>query len=205
MKLTNLFPVPLGTFKYAGDITEEHIKFVNGIEKLKNIGNTGTKDTRILKHEQLKGINKFIEKSVQTYYQDIYAPPPDVELKITQSWVNFTKKGEYHHQHTHPNSFISGVFYLQVDEDKDRIHFYSSRSIALTQLHNTSFNMYNSDYWWVPVKNGELVLFPSNLTHMVNPVESDSVRISLSFNTFTFGNLGHPDMYSELKVRSADD
>ena len=41
-----------------------------------------------------------------------------IHLKITQSWINFTKKGEYHHPHAHPNSLISGVFYVEADKDK---------------------------------------------------------------------------------------
>jgi hypothetical protein len=40
---------------------------------------------------------------------------------ITQSWANYTKKNQYHHTHEHPNSFISGVLYINANEAHDKI------------------------------------------------------------------------------------
>ena len=43
----------------------------------------------------------------------------------------------------------------------------------------------------LPMKRGELILFPSNLTHSVPVNQSDEERISLSFNSWTpKGNMG---------------
>ena len=42
----------------------------------------------------------------------------------------------------------------------------------------------------LPMKKGELILFPSNLTHSVPTNVGEEERISLSFNTWTKGNLG---------------
>ena len=42
----------------------------------------------------------------------------------------------------------------------------------------------------LPMKAGELILFPSNLPHSVPINASDKERISLSFNTWTKGNIG---------------
>ena len=34
------------------------------------------------------------------------------------------RKGEFHHKHNHSNSFLSGVFYVKVEEDMDQIMFF---------------------------------------------------------------------------------
>ena len=42
----------------------------------------------------------------------------------------------------------------------------------------------------IPLKKGDLILFPSNLSHSVPANQSDEERISLSFNTWCTGSLG---------------
>ena len=45
-----------------------------------------------------------------------------------------------------------------------------------------------------------LILFPSNLTHYVPPVEGESDRISLSFNVFPYGILGSEENLTHLRL-----
>jgi predicted 2-oxoglutarate/Fe(II)-dependent dioxygenase YbiX len=52
------------------------------------------------------------------------------------------------------------------------------------------YNVYNSPTWWVPVGQGDLVLFPSRLMHQVANITTDTVRISLAFNVFIKGSIG---------------
>ena len=37
---------------------------------------------------------------------------------------------------------------------------------------------------------GDIMLFPSSLTHMVQTVDADATRISIAFNTFPKGYIG---------------
>ena len=59
--------------------------------------------------KKLASINKFIEKCLNNFYQSVFSPRDDVEIYITQSWLNYTEPGQFHHKHAHPNSFVSGV------------------------------------------------------------------------------------------------
>ena len=52
------------------------------------------------------------------------------------------------------------------------------------------FNNFNSSTYMLPLKMGELILFPSDLRHKVPTNQSDEERISLSFNTWIKGSLG---------------
>ena len=60
------------------------------------------------------------------------------------------------------------------------------------------WNVSNSKSWWFEVGIGKLVMFPSSLTHMVQTVDHEETRISLSFNTFLKGKLGVTDSLTEL-------
>ena len=110
-------------------------------------------------------------------------------MVITQSWLNKNKKGESHHEHQHPNSMVSGVWYPQIHESLPPIQFRHKGQRDIS-LQTEKYNTFNSATFMLPMKKGELILFPSNLTHSVPPNQSDEERISLSFNTWPKGNLG---------------
>ena len=189
MNVNHLFPTPVAFFDLGRTLTEEELAFVEKQERRPNMGNTTSTDNTILKQEALKSLNDFIEASVQQYFKEIHAPKHKVDLRITQSWLNYTKPGEYHHKHEHPNSFISGVFYVNADPEKDKIYFFRS-GYQTIKLPPADWNLFNSDSWWFGVETGKLVLFPSSLTHMVETKQGDNTRISLSFNTFPAGTIG---------------
>jgi len=111
------------------------------------------------------------------------------ELVITQSWINKSSKGESHHEHVHPNSLISGVWYPVINEQLPPIQF-RSRAQRDVSLSADKYNNFNSATFLLPMKMGELIIFPSNLTHSVPANQSDTERISLSFNTWCKGSLG---------------
>ena len=117
------------------------------------------------------------------------SPQDNVKLEITQSWINYTKTGQYHHKHAHPNSVISGVFYIQASKEIDKLFFYNE-SYQQIKIVPKEFHVYNSESWWLPVETGQLLLFPSSLTHMVATTSGEDDRISMSFNTFYKGKLG---------------
>jgi len=110
--------------------------------------------------------------------------------------LNYCKKGEFHHQHKHPNSFISGIFYVKSNANKDKIYFYKNQYQQLS-ITTKNYNLYNSESWWLEVETGDLILFPSSLEHKVATVETD-LRVSLSFNTFLKGTLGSNRELTEL-------
>lgn len=197
MKTFDLFPTPVYYYNYDKTFKKEK-EFVKKQKTRPNTGNSTSLDNYILKASVLRNIKNFIDESIQDYFVKIYAPQEEVfgagkklstEVYVTQSWINFCKKGQYHHKHKHPNSFISGIFYIEADVAQDKIYFYKDSKDSLT-VPPKDFNIYNSDSWWLPVKTGELIIFPSYFEHSVATTKTDN-RISLSFNTFLRGSLGN--------------
>ena len=185
----NLFPTAVSFFEFGSKLTEIEESFIKNQETRNNNGNLTSVNNHLFDSVEIAEIARFCEESVQEYFKEVYAPKYDVTPYITQSWANYTSKGQWHHKHEHPNSFISGVFYVQAQKDIDKIFFYKN-GYQQIKLPSDNYNLYNSDSWWLGVETGQLILFPSHLTHMVQTVETDETRISISFNTFLKGYIG---------------
>ena len=84
---------------------------------------------------------------------------------------------------------MSGVFYLHNNNSLPPIKFKRKHSSDI-QLTLKKYNMFNGSFIQYSFGNGELILFPSSLSHSVPPNQSDEERISLSFNTWCKGNFG---------------
>jgi len=186
----NLFPTAVSFFDFGTDLTEVELNFIKNLEQRNNDGNMTSVNNNLFDCPEVAEIARFCEESLAEYFKEVYAPKNEVQPYVTQAWANFTQKGQWHHKHEHPNSFISGVFYVQAQEDIDKIHFYKN-GYQQIRVPTENFNLYNSDSWWLGVKTGQLVLFPSHLTHMVQTVQTDETRISISFNTFLSGYIGN--------------
>ena len=142
-----------------------------------------------------KGLNKLkgeILEHVKNYIQHVYHTRRSSDIKpyITQSWMNVCQQGDIHQEHHHPNSFISGVLYINTC-DQDYIKFHSLRGkIDQIRIDSVKWEKYNAATWNVMVNNMDLLLFPSMLNHEVPYKKHEGQRISLSFNTFLSGKLG---------------
>jgi uncharacterized protein (TIGR02466 family) len=200
MIIHNLFPTPVGAFSMDSQLTADELNFVNAQDKRHNDLNMVSVDSYLFRHPELSRISEFCEKSLQEYFQHMYAPKHDVQPYITQSWANYTDKGQSHHKHEHPNSVISGVFYVQAVKDVDRLYFFRSGYHQI-KIPTENYNLHNSDSWWLGVEPGQLLLFPSSLSHQVAAVTTTETRISFSFNTFLKGHIGEDIGLTSLIVK----
>ena len=198
----NLFPTPIYTTKMDRGFTKQELNFVKEQKKhcVNNTGNINTKDNYILNNKEFKNIKKFLDKHCKNYLNTIICPKNNIELYITQSWLNYTDANQYHHQHQHPNSVISGVLYFDSDIKNDKILFSDPivyRQIS-PEINNTKYNLWNSGTWFFPVETGNLFMFPSSTTHQVETKQGNNTRISLAFNTFYKGSVGSNSELTEL-------
>jgi len=104
-------------------------------------------------------------------------------LIITGCWANVNAPGTGHRLHSHRNNYLSGAYYVQVQEGADSINFYDPKPQAGVIRPATSRpNEYNTEVAAVQVTTGSLILFPAWLQHAVDVNRSKNVRISMSFN-----------------------
>lgn len=105
------------------------------------------------------------------------------DFAITGCWATVLAQGARHKAHTHPNNFLSGVYYVQTHPGADTINFHDPRSQAsVIRPPVTQLTAENTDQVVVRVTNGTLLMFPSYLEHSVDATGSEEERISVSFN-----------------------
>jgi uncharacterized protein (TIGR02466 family) len=197
--INGIFPTPVYISKIDRELTSKELSFVdkNKLDFLKNDGNITSNDNYILNNKQFKKLKEEIDLKVQDYFDKIISPSNNITPYITQSWLNYTETNQYHHKHAHPNSLVSGVFYINCHEEHDKIKFFNDNYKTI-KLEVKDWNIWNSESWWFSVKTGDIILFPSSLTHMVESKQGDNTRISLAFNVFIKGTVGNNKNLTEL-------
>ena len=164
MEVHSLFPTPVGSFPLS-KLSRDKLHLLLQQPKKTNEGNRTSSNRAILEIAEFKRFKNEITECLKQYSNTVIQHPTACQLYITQSWCNYTSKGEYHHIHHHPNSIVSGVYYIQTD-NTDQIEFY--KSICMEEpitINPVSFNEFNSASWWLPAKQSMLFLFPSRLKH----------------------------------------
>ena len=100
---------------------------------------------------------------------------------LHQMWACINKRGDQNLIHSHTNNYnLSGVHYLSVPRDSGEIVFRDPRPGANQAPYRLFKDDGDSEYF-MP-SDGLLLLFPSWLEHFVLPNQSDSDRISVSFD-----------------------
>ena len=198
--INGIFPTPIYTSKLNRELTKKELSFIDKTKSdcNKNEGNITSNDSYILNNKIFKDLKKELDLRVKDYFDKIICPDNNIKPYITQSWLNYTETNQYHHKHAHPNSLISGVFYINCDEKFDKIKFFKRNNYETIKIEIKKWNLWNSENWWFPIKTGDIIMFPSSLTHMVETKQGSNTRISLAFNVFIKGKVGDNKKLTEL-------
>jgi len=162
-------------------------------------------NTRILDGPDMQYLKGSILREINAYAFEALGLKRKYQFQITNSWVMKHQKGDFSHAHAHENSLISGVYYVETYENSGPILF--SKPYKEMNLFPAFFgweferrDILNADVWPVLPKNGMLVLFPSHLTHSVEPSQADADRYCVAFNVFVKGQFGSEDTFSSLEI-----
>jgi uncharacterized protein (TIGR02466 family) len=104
-------------------------------------------------------------------------------IDITTCWAIVNGKLASNSVHNHPNSILSGVYYLQVPDNSGNLFFVDPRPASQMLVPPISeLNLWTSPKVVYKPHVGTMIFFPSWLLHGVEMNLSEEVRISLSFN-----------------------
>jgi uncharacterized protein (TIGR02466 family) len=192
-----LFPIPVYKTN-IGLLSDEQWEFVKNQNYTPRVtGTYGRNDTSVLESQLFFDLKNKILDHLNFFSTEIFKH--QVEIYITHSWLNYNPKKSYHNLHRHSNSVYSGAYYINVPENSPNLIF-ASPSIPIFEITPNEYNVCNSASWEIPVRSGDLVLFPSTLMHEVGENTGDDDRFTLSFNTFLKGEIGINGADNYIKI-----
>jgi uncharacterized protein (TIGR02466 family) len=106
------------------------------------------------------------------------------EPRLDSLWANLLKGGGQHSGHVHPNSMISGTFYVEVPAGSGAIRFEDPRLPLMMAAPTRRADAAEPLQSFVAVtpRAGMLLLWESWLRHEVLPGTGRGERLSISFN-----------------------
>lgn len=144
----------MGIYDYRLD---QDLTVLDFVEKIKE---------KILKFSKEYGVSKSINS-----------------LECTDFWFNISKHGDYQEFHRHANSHFSIVYYITAPKNSGNLIFQSFETntdmFTLPAESTTDASCKTCEY--EPIASA-LVIFRSNLIHMVKKNHSSEDRISISAN-----------------------
>jgi len=194
MKTFDLFPSPVYVISYPGHdnlkkkiltILEEASFESNQIsENLFHYKNS--KNHSILYDDCFADFKDWLEDCCYYYITELLGYHLDDKVIITDSWLNKCNNKGFQYPHYHTNSYVSGTYYVNFEEDHaplifikdDSSSYVTKQTISLEK--NKTPTRYNSDSVLMP-EESELYLWQSHLTHGVSDNNKDN-RISISMN-----------------------
>ena len=108
--------------------------------------------------------------------------------KVVNSWVNINQRGHWNKPHIHPGSFYSAVYFIAGHE--------ACGDLVLLNGHNNIAGVspyapkLRAEHRLKPLP-GMLYMFPSGQSHMVEPNNTDTPRISVALNIVTESSIEH--------------
>ena len=173
--LTNLFSTGILRLNVTG-LDNKNIITYSEKNSLKN----ENKDSKnILKEPLFKQLNSIILDKMKEYYYQNYSSKFDIFLK--EAWCNVNNDKLIVFPHNHKECFISAVYYA-LSNDGQIVFLNPMQSLLNRQSNSmiTEYNEYNSEYYKLDVKTGDIIIFNSMLYHFILP--SKEKRISIAYN-----------------------
>jgi len=140
---------------------------------------TGT----LLEREEFKSLQNYLNCAIKLSLSQ-KEETDKFDLKWMDFWYTIYDKGKNVEEHFHPNSIISGVYYLKCPKDcgdiifLDNTYNYKNYCVNISQLKTFTYPREHR----VTPEEGMILLFPSWLSHKTDFNKSDEDRIMFAFN-----------------------
>ena len=195
MKKVDILPLELYKFKLPKKLFESVRARCHAIpwdnvetrDKKPHHGKSYPYEGGLHENEDWLDLTKWAQKKVDAVVKDLDYRQME-QLKINLMWANRSEYLQWHHPHTHPNSILSGIIYIQ------------GLSGATWFSRQSDYDIQNRYHVLLPddariihkqePEEGVLLIFPSTLYHSAEENMSAVDRITISFNTFFKGKIG---------------
>ena len=102
------------------------------------------------------------------------------KVRMANWWLNVNEKGDFNFRHTHPKCDLSGIWYIT--DNNNTLVFEDPMQHTRSNLYMAFPELDIGEGVYVNAKAGEILIFPADLPHYVEPHPLDTQRVSVSFN-----------------------
>ena len=199
-----LFSIPL-LIAHIGPLDPMTTAWVKNLDYPKNAVGQTDHDDQLLEAErgfsaldapQLKTLKNKIQDVVNYFVYNVLDVKKEIEFYFSASWINRLAQSEQIPTHNHPNSLISGTYYIDVRMESSPITFIKDRNFLTVfpsaispEKSGKNVNQYNQEQYTIYPENGMLAMWPSHVLHEVNYSQEETDRYGLAFNIFCKGQL----------------
>ncbi len=200
-KIEPLFAEPVFRMNVASSISQEQVVALQQLAMVQNQTNLISDDLYIFRRPEFASLAEAVQTALDIYAREVLGIPQS--LYVTQSWALTNPPGAGMHGHTHSNSVVSGsLYYAPLPNPTANMIFDRHKTYQQIQLRPDAArtNIFNAPYRVVKPEQGDIILFASDMQHLVEPNASQQHRHSIAFNSFIKGALGDYRNVSELKL-----
>lgn len=185
------FPSPIWQFTIA-ESEALNVKLEAAISQERERDPQGMRVSNILgwhsqddlhRREEFREFVNLIGNNVATVVRELAWDLEAIAPKLNNCWAMANVPNSTTKAHHHPNSVISGVYYVRVPPGGGNIFFFDprpgARMLVPPQAEN---NPLNAGQVILAAKAGQMLIFPSWLWHGVEPNRASEDRLSISFN-----------------------
>jgi uncharacterized protein (TIGR02466 family) len=124
-------------------------------------------------------LDKHAAKFAEALEYDLVAP-----LVLDSLWVNVLEPGGHHSAHVHPNSVVSGTYYVALPKGSAGLKFEDPRLTQMMAAPRRKVDAAEANRTFVEMtpEPGTVLLWESFLRHEVPLTRGRGERISISFN-----------------------
>lgn len=194
-----LFATPFFRTNLKSIFTPQIVSFIKDLKMVQNQQNLISENLYIFEEPELKSVKDAVQEALDIYASEVMGI--EHKLYVTQSWSLVNAPGVGMHTHSHSNSLVSGsLYFAELPSPVSRMVFDKHTAYRRLEINpkKEKQNVFNTPVNVVVPKTHDLLLFPSELNHLVEPNMSNQPRYSIAFNCFIKGKLGHYRDVSEL-------
>ena len=147
-----------------------------------NVDSTHRTNNCLHEEESFKPLVDVIVNSAQRYAYELgYRGKAITNIKVSSMWSNVSQEGDSLSQHNHPNSLLSGAYYIEAPAESKIVFFDTPFSmLPEPQVYN---ELSYKNYYFDCIPN-RLLIFKSDLVHSTTP-QPKGRKIVISFNVVT--------------------
>jgi uncharacterized protein (TIGR02466 family) len=195
MNIFPIFAVGLGEVNIPEGLAPARKLFVENKKLFISVGKSNGHTTTLASYRRnnyasehkdsvnFKTLKELIRKHAIAFYTGCGYDLTNLDLEVSNIWLNEMKANSVHPPHFHYGFQLSGCFYVDVPKNSGNILFVNADKLpTFSGSAAKTYTPYNSGTWRMNPVEGDMYFWRSDLFHEVPALDFVGVRRSIAFD-----------------------